>query len=47
VVVAHVDTSLIWGLEKKVEEQFLAGSGVSPNLDGLATDTTNFDSTLL
>jgi HK97 family phage major capsid protein len=40
-------SSLAWGLEKKFEEQILAGDGVSPDLPGLITTAASFDSTLL
>jgi len=44
---AYLDTSLLWGLEKKIEAEILAGSGVSPDLDGIIGHATAFDTSLL
>lgn len=44
---AYLDTSLLWGLEKKIEAEILAGSGVSPDLDGIIGHATAFDTNLL
>lgn len=42
-----IRTSLLFGLEKKFEEQLLAGDGNSPNLNGLVTQATDFDTSLI
>jgi HK97 family phage major capsid protein len=44
---AFIDETLIWGLEREVESQLLAGDATSGNLDGLITTAAAFDSTIL
>jgi HK97 family phage major capsid protein len=42
-----VNSHLIYGLRLKEEEQLLSGDGTGQNLDGLITNATNFDTSLL
>ncbi len=43
----YIKGSLVFGLEKQVELQLLAGDGVGENLDGLIHQATAFDPSLL
>lgn len=44
---AIIRTALLYALEEEFEDQLLLGSGVSPNLDGLVTQATAFNTALL
>ena len=43
----HIDTSLRYGLERKLEEQILFGDGTGVNFEGLSINASEFDSTIL
>lgn len=44
---AYLSSSLLWGLEAKIEAQLLSGSGTGEDIAGLITGATAFDTTIL